>query len=602
METPNFKKLFGRDVPILSGALHYFRVHPFYWRDRLEKMAACGLNTVETYVPWNMHEPKEGQFDFEGIADIVKFVETAADVGLKVIVRPGPYICTEWEYGGLPGWLNAIPNMRIRCNWPDFMEKVENYFAVLLPKLVPYLESNGGPIFAMQVENEYGSYGSDKAYLSALRDMMRKYGMDCLFFTSDGTGIDMLKGGTLPDMWATANFGSNPEGAFKAYRAFQPNGPDMCMEFWCGWFDHWIKPRVKFRGAADVANTLERIIKPGGSVNFYMFHGGTNFGFWNGANLDGQTYHPTTTSYDYFAPLSEAGDMTDTYYACKEVIERLYGPAPDIKVQNTKKRAYGKVKLGKRHSLWDNLPAPAARAAVPLTFEEIGQELGYVLYRTTVDLPKVSREFLKERGYKQHLKITNLRDRAVVCIDGKRVGSLYRNNPNDTLEIPLPEGKDSFQLDILVENMGRVNYVNHGGIMSYPCGIFGTVSIGITIIYDWETFSLPFDAVPAPKGGECKDSPGFYTAEFNVDGVADTFLDMSGFRKGVVWINGFNLGRFWEVGPAKTLYVPAPILKEGVNQLVIFETDGVDSPTGEVEFVTDHVWVKHNEFKSLKNK
>ena len=584
MQVPDFKSIFGKNVPILSGAIHYFRVHPEYWRDRLLKLKACGLNTVETYVPWNLHEPKEGQFNFEGLADIVSFVQLAGDLGLKAIVRPGPYICSEWEYGGLPAWINKDRNMRIRCNWPPFLEKVKNYFSVLLPKLVPLLDTKGGPIIGIQVENEYGSFAADKDYLNYLANLTRELGIDTMLFTSDGWNVEMLEGGTLPDLWKTANFGSNPQGAFEMLRKFQPDGPDMCMEFWCGWFDHWGKGHHT-RSAEDMANTLDGIIKDGGSVNVYMCHGGTNFGFWNGANLQQPLeYFATTTSYDYHAPLSEAGDITPAYAAAKATIEKYYGPAPDIHVENTKKIAYGEITFNERYSLWDNLPEPV-KSAAPLTMEELDQELGYVLYRTTVKIPKLH----KESGrYGLPLRITGLRDRAVVYVDGRKVGVLYRNTPHMILELPKPTG-DSFRLDILVENMGRVNYGHD--LQQQLCGVTGSIILGGHTLFGWENYSLPFNKIPNLKGRQtAKDCPAFYQAIFNIDETADTFLHMDNFAKGFVFVNGFNIGRYWEVGPARTLYIPAPLLKQGENEVTVFEFEGCNEPTA--KFVDNHVWIK----------
>ncbi|MCL2572387.1 MAG: beta-galactosidase [Defluviitaleaceae bacterium] len=582
---PDFQKFYGKDIPILSGAIHYFRVHPDYWKDRLMKLRACGFNTVETYVPWNFHEPKEGQFNFDGFGDLPRFIEVAAEVGLKVIIRPGPYICAEWEFGGFPGWLNQDRNMRLRCAWPPYLEKVHNWFNVLIPKITPYLCTKGGPVIAVQIENEYGSYGSDKEYLTYIENLLIQLGVDCLLFTSDGPDIDMLSGGTLPHIWKTANFGSRPEESFANLREFQPEGPDMCCEFWCGWFDHWGEMHHT-RDAADVADVLERMVKNGGSVNMYMFHGGTNFGFWNGANKDqnGQ-YQPTTTSYDYHALLSEAGDTTPVYEACKSVLEKYFGPAPDIKVTNSKKKAYGKVELARYSSIWDNLPEPV-KAAAPLTMEELGQEYGYVLYRKEVKLPPVSREFLAKKDYKMELNISGLRDRAVVFIDGKQLGTLYCNNPGEKLAIPLPKD-DSFRLDILVENMGRVNY---GPDLAYPCGISGSVRIGYNTLFGWEMYSLPLDKLLPQKTNPSDDPAVFYKGTFTVSEVCDTFLDISNFRKGVAYINGFNLGRYWEVGPARTLYIPAPLLKVGENEIVLFETDGLSGePT--IELRDSHVWI-----------
>jgi len=463
--------------------------------------------------------------------------------------------------------------------WPPYIEKVKNWFSVLIPKITPYMASKGGPVFAVQVENEYGSYGSDKEYLAYLRDLLIELGVDCLLFTSDGPNIEMLHGGTLPGLWMTANFGSRPEEGFGVLRQFQPNGPDMCCEFWCGWFDHWGN-KHHTRDAADVADVLDRMVGSGGSVNMYMFHGGTNFGFWNGANCHDGVYHPTVTSYDYGALLSEAGDITPTYTACKQVLEKHFGPAPAIPVANSVKKAYGKVALGQRIQLWDQLGQPV-KAASPLTMEELGQEYGYVLYRKTVDMPDVPREYMVKSGYEMKLSITGLRDRAIVMVDGEKLGVLYRNNPNETVTVPLPN-KASFQLDILVENMGRVNY---GHDLAYPCGISGTIRFGRhNALYDWEMYSLPLDVPPASGTSTTDDAPVFYKGVLEVDVACDTFLDMKNFRKGVVFINGFNLGRYWEIGPTRTLYVPAPLIKPGKNELVVFETDGLIGPA-EVEFI-----------------
>jgi len=580
-------KTSDKNTQILSGAIHYFRVHPDYWRDRLEKLLACGFNTVETYVPWNFHEPKEGQFQFEGFGDLQRFIETADDVGLKVIIRPGPYICAEWEFGGLPAWLNKDRNMRLRCAWQPYLEKVRNWFSVLIPKFTPYLQTNGGPVIAVQVENEYGSYGNDKEYLAYIKNLLEELGVDCLLFTSDGPTIDMLANGTLPGVWMTANFGSNPEGGFKLLREFQPEGPDMCCEFWCGWFDHWGKNH-NTRDASDVADVLERMVKTGASVNMFMFHGGTNFGFWNGANKDENgKYWPTITSYDYHALLSESGDMTPAYYACKAVLEKYFGAAPAIPVADSPKKAYGKVALTKRTSLWEHLGEPV-KAAAPLTMEELDQGYGYVLYRKEIELPPVSREFLTQHDYGMELSITGLRDRAVVFIDGEKVGVLYCNNPGEKINLPLPNGSDSFRLDILVENMGRVNY---GLDLAYPCGISGSVRIGHGATFGWEMYSLPLDTIPVGTTQTTAACPAFYQGTLEITEACDTFLDFSNFRKGVAFVNGFNLGRYWEIGPAGTLYIPAPLLKIGANEIVLFETDGLNG-TAEVEFKTAHKWIE----------
>jgi len=572
--TTHFNEFFGKDVPILSGAIHYFRVHPEYWRDRLEKLRACGYNTVETYIPWNFHEPKEGQFAFDGYGDVCQFIEIADDIGLKVIIRPGPYICAEWEFGGLPAWLNKDRNMRLRCAWPAYLEKVKNWFEVLLPKFIPYLHKNGGPVFAMQIENEYGSYGNDKEYLLYIKNLMIDLGMDCMFFTSDGPTINMLHGGTLKDVWMTANFGSRPEEGFKILRAFQPNGPDMCCEYWCGWFDHWGDAHHT-RDAADVADVLERMVKEGGSVNMFMFHGGTSHGFWNGANKHGNEYQPTVNSYDYHALVSESGDLTPAYFACKAVLEKYFGPAPELNVKNLPAKAYGDIELSQRISLFDVLDAPV-KAAAPLTFEELDQEYGFVLYRSVVEMPPVPRSFIEEQNWTMDLHISGLYDRAVVFVDGKQLGILYRNNPNEKLALPMPKA-DQCTVDILVENMGRVNY---GTDLAYPCGITGTVRIAGKAHFGWEMYRVPLDPqqmndIVNANIQTTNDSAVFFKGSFDVTEKCDTFLRTDNFKKGVAFINGFNLGRYWEIGPTKTMYIPAPLLKIGENELIIFETDGL---------------------------
>lgn len=377
----------GEKTTLVSGTIHYFRVVPDYWEDRLKKLRACGFNAVETYTCWNLHERREGVFDFSGGLDIGRFIDTAASLGLMVILRPGPYICAEWDMGGLPSWLLTYGHMRLRCNDPLFLEKVGRYYKELFRHVTPRLAANGGNVVAVQVENEYGSYGDDKDYLRAIADIYRDNGVDCLLFTSDGTAPFMLGGGTLDGVLATVNFGSNPAGNFGALREFRPGEPVMCMEYWNGWFDHWYEEHHT-RTSTDTAQVLDEMLSAGASVNFYMFHGGTNFGFTNGANYDDR-HAPTVTSYDYDAPLNEAGDLTPKYFEVKEVLEKHFGKAPAIPVGNLPKAAYGEVALTEAATLFDSQEALGApiRAAAPLTMEELGQDFGFVLYTTELRGP-----------------------------------------------------------------------------------------------------------------------------------------------------------------------------------------------------------------------
>ncbi|MFC4601052.1 glycoside hydrolase family 35 protein [Cohnella hongkongensis] len=568
----------GKPIRILSGAIHYFRVVPEYWEDRLLKLKACGFNTVETYVPWNVHEPTPGQFVFEGLADVERFVRLAGETGLHVIVRPSPYICAEWEFGGLPAWLLEDANLRLRCFDEAYLAKVDAYFDELLPRFKPLLCTNGGPIVAMQIENEYGSYGNDKAYLEYIRDGMKKRGMDVLLFTSDGPEDHMLQGGMIDGVLETVNFGSRAAEAFRKLREYQPEGPLMCTEFWNGWFDHWMEEHQS-RPAADVAEALEEMLREGASVNFYMFHGGTNFGFYNGANHI-KRYEPTVNSYDYDTLLDESGEPTEKFWAVRRVLER-YAELPEAKLPAPiPKRAYGEVRLEETADLFrqlDRLSSPVRRAA-PEPMEKVGQAYGFILYSTRVTGPRSGMSLI----------LQEVRDRALVFADGKHVGTVERWNP---VELPLEVPAEGLRLDILVENMGRVNY---GPLMRDPKGITEGVRLGNQFLYDWTIRPLPLDSLAGlefDSAGEGQDEAGrasgsasetghptFYRGTFRVEERSDTFVRFDGWTKGVAFLNGFNLGRYWEVGPTRTLYVPAPLLREGENELIVFELHGTSAP------------------------
>ncbi|WP_136604494.1 glycoside hydrolase family 35 protein [Paenibacillus dokdonensis] len=560
----------GSPLRIFSGSIHYFRVVPEYWRDRLLKLKACGFNTVETYVAWNVHEPEEGNFVFDGLGDIEKFIRTAGELDLHVIVRPSPYICAEWEFGGLPAWLLADTSMYLRCFDRAFLDKVDHYFDELLPRLKPLLCTNGGPIIAMQIENEYGSYGNDKQYLNYLKDGMISRGMDVLLFTSDGPEDHMLQGGMVEGVLETVNFGSRAQEAFEKLREYQPEGPLMCMEFWNGWFDHWMEEHQS-RPADDVAEALDEMLREGASVNFYMFHGGTNFGFYNGANHI-QRYEPTVTSYDYDTLLSESGDPTPKFYAVREILSR-YTELPELELpEPIRKKAYGQVNMTEQAGLFSNLEklAQPIRHASPLPMEKVGQSYGFILYSTRISGPR--------KGFE--LVLQDVRDRALVFADGKYRGTVERWNP---AAIPLDIPAEGLKLDVLVENMGRVNY---GPLMRDSKGITEGIRLGNQFLYDWTIHPLPmkdlsdlhFEPLREGEASAQEETPSFYRGLFEVSDKADTFIRLDGWKKGVVYVNGFNLGRYWEAGPQKTLYIPAPLLKDGSNELVIFELHGTSQP------------------------
>ncbi|MFJ2898974.1 beta-galactosidase family protein [Streptomyces sp. NPDC087218] len=546
----------GEPFRLLSGGLHYFRVHPGQWADRLRKARLMGLNTVETYVPWNLHQPRPDRFLLDGGLDLPRFIELAAAEGLHVLLRPGPYICAEWEGGGLPSWLLAEPGIRLRSRDPRFLDAVDDYFDRLFTPLRHCLASRGGPVLAVQVENEYGAYGDDTAYLEHLAGSLRGCGVDVPLFTCDQPAD--LERGALPGVLATANFGSRSVQGLAALRDLRPKGPLMCTEFWIGWFDRWGSHHV-VRDPGHAARELDELLATGASVNFYMFHGGTNFGFTNGAN-DKHTYRPTVTSYDYDAPLDEAGDPTPKYAAFRDVIAK-YAPVPDGPVPPSgPKLAPQTVALAESAGLLASadLLGAAVDARRPLTMEELEQDFGFVLYETELPLkgPVL-------------LEVEQVRDRAQVFVDGQPVGVLERENHEHALSFAVPRAGST--LAVLVENQGRVNY---GQGIHDRKGLLGKVLLDGAEPTGWTSrplpltgpFELGFGPVPAAPVG-----PAFHRGTFEVTDPDDTFLHLDGWTKGHAWVNGFALGRYWSRGPQRSLYVPAPVLRAGTNEIVVLE-------------------------------
>ncbi|CAE8673460.1 unnamed protein product [Polarella glacialis] len=600
----------GRPHRIISGSVSYFRVLPEQWRDRLEKLKGLGCNSAEVYVPWNLHEPRQGEFQFDGRCDISAFLGLCQDLEIDVLLRPGPYICAEWEFGGLPWWLlrrqDPVP---LRSSDEEFLKCVQAWWlGQLLPRIRPFLAANGGPILAIQLENEFGYWGSDQAYLERLRDMLRgELSSECpLLFTSDGTfWPDLQANGGLEGVLRTANFGSDPGKRLAELREAQPEGPLCNMEFWVGWFDAWGAVTGRsYRAADDVAQTLRETLAAGASVNLFVFHGGTSFGFCGaGANISTVgRYEPQVTSYDYGGLLDEAGEVTEKYLRCREVIAEFLGK-PDVLQRDFPRQkrlpCSPPLELEASLSLEAALPAlisgstgsTCVRSALPLSAEQLGIGYGYVLYRTATP-PSVK----PGGGLPIKIGADAVRDFASIMLDGNVVGTVYRNDNGGEFALPDKGGS----LDILVEMMGRTNF--GPAMLSERKGLVGPGSVQLGSLFTgplraligWDNIPLPMDEgdlarLPWGSGqsgdarlGRWQRGPRFFRYALFVQQPADGFLELEGFRKGFACVNGFNLGRYWEVGPQRSLFIPGPLLRRGRNEVVVFD---IDSPGGTAEAV-----------------
>ncbi len=559
----------GKPVMIHSGEMHYSRVPVEYWRHRLKMIKALGLNTVATYVFWNFHETAPGVWDFStNNHNLREFIKLAQEEGLMVILRPGPYACAEWEFGGYPWWLVKNKDLVIRTNNKPFLDSCNVYISKLVDQVKDLQITNGGPVIMVQAENEFGSYVAQrkditleehKKYSLAIRDQLLKAGINVPLFTSDGSWL--FEGGTIEGAMPTANGEDNIGNLKKVVDAYNNGkGPYMVAEFYPGWLDHWAEEFQRVP-AEDVVKQMKLYLAEDVSFNFYMVHGGTNFGFSTGANYDkNHDIQPDITSYDYDAPISEAGWSTPKYMAIRaELMKYMDNAMPEIppaipvisipSIKLTKTVDIAELKSVTKAVLSDN----------PLTFEDLNQGHGYVLY---------SRKFVQPAAGKMEIK--GLRDFATIYIDGNKVGELNRYFKNYTMEIEIPVNAT---LEILVENMGRINYGSE--IINNLKGIISPVIInGNEISGNWQMYKFPLETLPDLHDLGTKNTEGrptFYQGNFTLDKTGDTFLDMRTWGKGIVFVNGHNLGRYWSVGPQQTLYLPGVWLNRGENEIVIFE-------------------------------
>ena len=555
----------GQPHQVISGAIHYFRVHPDQWRDRIRKARLMGLNTIETYVAWNAHEPRRGEWDATGWNDLGRFLDLVHAEGLDAIVRPGPYICAEWHNGGLPVWLTGSVQ-GVRSSAPEFLLEVSAYLRRVYDIVAPRQIVHGGPVVLVQIENEYGAYGTDRAYLEALVAVTRDAGITVPLTTVDQPVDRMLSDGSLPELHTTGSFGSRSAERLATLRRHQPTGPLMCSEFWDGWFDWW----GGVHHTTDVvtaAADLDELLAAGASVNIYMFHGGTNFGLTNGANHKGR-YLPLVTSYDYDAPLDEAGNPTEKFFAFREVIAR-YAPVPDELPAAAAAAPEFEVPL-RAAGPWTDIADPAPTTALPQTFDALGHLSALVRY--DIELPE------RKGGL---LVVDEVRDLAWVSVDGHPVGTLSRTRHDRAMRIP-----DGRTLRILVEDQGRVNYDHRLGEEK---GLIGEITLDGAPLSGWSSTPLDVAAIAEQKAiasqieaaaaaNAAGSGPVAWSAEFALDAPADLFLDAGSWSKGFAFVNGFFLGRYWRNGPQRTLYVPSPTTRAGANRLVVLELEQLVSP------------------------
>lgn len=574
----------GEPFVVKAAELHYPRIPKEYWEHRIEMCKALGMNTICLYVFWNYHEPEEGKFDFEGQKDIAAFCKLAQKLGMYVIVRPGPYVCAEWEMGGLPWWLLKKQDIKLRDNDPYFLERTKLFMGEVAKQLKDQQITCGGNIIMFQVENEYGSYGTNKEYVSNIRDILVESQLNEVpLFQCDWNSN--FENNALEDLTWTINFGTgaNINDQFKRLQELRPNTPLMCSEFWSGWFDHW-GAKHETRSAETLVGGLKEMLDRNISFSLYMTHGGTSFGHWGGANFP--NFSPTTTSYDYDAPIGESGNITPKYYEVRNLLKNYLPEGtslPEIpdSIPTIHIPAFTFTEVA---PLFDNLPE-AKKSENVKSMEFFDQGWGSILYRTHLEASDVE----------QTLIITEAHDWAQVFIDGEKIATLSRLKGEGTVK--LPPLKTGVRLDILVEAMGRMNFGK--GIYDWK-GITGKVEIqtreGKKELKNWEIYNIPVDYKFAQDKQYKKETnkaghPAYYKATFTLNETGDTFFDMTNWSKGMVWVNGYAIGRFWEIGPQQTLYMPGCWLKKGVNEIIILdmaspskpETEGLRKPILDVQ-------------------
>jgi beta-galactosidase len=555
----------GKPFQVISGEMHPARIPAEYWRHRVQMAKAMGCNTIAAYLFWNYHEPSEGVFDFtNGNHNISEFFKIIQEEDMLLFLRPGPYVCAEWEFGGLPPYLLRTPGIKVRCMDPDYMKAAERYINRLAEEIKPFLVTNGGPIVMLQIENEYGSYGNDRNYLQRLKEVWQAAGVNVPTFTGDGPTTFMLEAGTLPGSAVGLDSGSD-DADFALAAKMNPGVPVFSSETYPGWLTHWGEKWAKPDTSA-LLKEVKYLMDNKKSFNLYVIHGGTNFGYTAGANSGGKGYEPDVTSYDYDAPINEQGQATPKYYALRKLLGSYLPKGkklPDVP-EPVNAIELSPMGLQPFSSIWDNLPQPV-NSVQPRPFEAYGQDYGFILYRTELI------------GHKKgKLTVTDIHDYATVFLNGRYIGNLDRREGINTIEIPESNVEKPI-LEILVEGMGRINFAQ---AMIDRKGITDRVTLNGMTLMNWKVYNLPMDEkfiYGLRSSGKTVNKPGiFFRGSFMLNreaGIqkADTYIDMSNFKKGIVWVNSHNLGRYWNIGPQKRLYCPASFLREGLNEIMVFD-------------------------------
>lgn len=554
----------GKPFQIISGEMHPARIPKIYWRNRIQMAKAMGCNTIAVYLFWNSFEQQSGHFDFTGNRDFTGFIKICKEEHVWVLLRPGPYVCAEWDFGGLPPYLLGIPDIKVRCSDSRYLKAVNRYVDTISKRVKPLLCTNGGPIIMVQVENEYGSYGNDKNYTAWLKNTWIQDGINVPFYTADGPTRYMLEAGSVDQAAIGLDSGTSDDD-FEQASSFNPNVPAFSSETYPGWLTHW-KEKWQHTSTDDIVKQVTYLLEHHRSFNLYVIHGGTNFGYTSGANAFGPTqFQPDVTSYDYDAPITEQGQPTPKYFALRELISKYTGHQPPKVPKTVKAISIAPFQVQAVTSVWQQLPQPVQEAQ-PVPMEALGQYHGFILYRT------------KLIGHKSGtLTITEPHDFALVLLNGKLVDTVYRDGGKWTVKLPKTDVAEP-TLDILVENMGHINFAQY---MIDRKGITDRVTLNGMTLMNWEIYKLPMDE---PFIGSLKATPDatmhdgiYYKGTFELKETADTYINIGSGKKGLIWVNGHNLGRYWNTGPQKRLYCPADWLKKGENEVVVFDTRSSES-------------------------